>query len=78
MRELYDHRNDARLYDVNSFENENVADDPAIALHLRTSQLHCATRGATGKLMCGNCVQCMTFEVLPYPKLDCWVVAHVG
>lgn len=34
MRELYDHRADTSLYDVDSFENENVADDPAHRLAL--------------------------------------------
>ena len=29
MRELYDHRGDSALYDVENFENENVAADPA-------------------------------------------------
>jgi hypothetical protein len=29
MRELYDHRADTSLYDVDSFENDNVAGDPA-------------------------------------------------
>jgi arylsulfatase A-like enzyme len=31
VRELYDHRNDTALFDVDNFENENVVGDPAHA-----------------------------------------------
>ena len=36
FRELYDHRNDTELYDVDSFENENVVGDPAHAAVVST------------------------------------------
>ena len=36
VRELYDHRNDTALYDVDSFENKNVVDDPALASVVET------------------------------------------
>ena len=47
MREAYDHREDTSLYDVDSFENENVAHDPAHRLAL--AKLSVALRNTFGE-----------------------------
>lgn len=47
LRELYDHRDDTALYDIDDFENENVAADPANLPVLET--LSAVIRGGFGE-----------------------------